>query len=233
MKTVLISGTVKKGSTYHIGKMLVEKLGVKKEDLTEIFLPKDMPEFCIGCTNCFMKDEKLCPHYSYMQGITKAIDDAELLVFTSPVYVFHVTAQLKALLDHYGYRFMVHRPEKSMFKKQAVCIATAAGAGMKYTVKDIKHSLQYWGVARVYTYGVAVRAISWLQVSQKIKEKIEVKVNKIAHTISKRYGRVKPSIKVKAYFYIMRIMQKYGGFNKIDNDYWCSMGWLNKERPWK
>ena len=34
-------------------------------------------------------------------------------------------------LDHYGYRWMVHCPEGSMFRKQGVCIATAAGAGIK------------------------------------------------------------------------------------------------------
>lgn len=34
---------------------------------------------------------------------------------------------MKAFLDHYGYRWMVHRPEEKMFRKQAVCISTAAG----------------------------------------------------------------------------------------------------------
>lgn len=53
---------------------------------------------------------------------------------------------MKAFLDHYGYRWMVHRPEESMFRKQGVCISTAAGAGLKSTNKDMADSLFFWGV---------------------------------------------------------------------------------------
>lgn len=62
------------------------------------------------------------------------------MIFESPVYVYHVTGSMKAFLDHYGYRWMLHRPEESMFHKQAVCISTAAGAGMKSTNKDMADS---------------------------------------------------------------------------------------------
>ncbi len=41
-----------------------------------------------------------------------------LLFLASPVYVYHTTGAMKAFLDHYGYRWMVHSPEESMFKKQ-------------------------------------------------------------------------------------------------------------------
>lgn len=44
------------------------------------------------------------------------------------------------ILNHLGYRWMVHRLERNMFKKQGVCISTAAGAGMKSTDKD----MEYW-----------------------------------------------------------------------------------------
>ena len=39
---------------------------------------------------------------------------------TFTVYVYHATGSMKAFLDHYGYRWMVHCPEESMFKKQGV-----------------------------------------------------------------------------------------------------------------
>ena len=140
MKIVLINGQNHKGSTYRIGRMLAEKLG-KPEEIKEFFLPRDMPKFCCGCTRCFMENERLCPHSSYLQPITEAMDSAELLIFTTPVYVYHATGSMKALLDHYGYRWMVHRPETGMFHKQGVCIATAAGAGVRSACKDIKDSL--------------------------------------------------------------------------------------------
>ena len=63
MLIALIHGQNHKGSSYHIGRMLAEKLE-KEDNIKEVFLPKDMPHFCCGCTNCFMKDESLCPHYN-------------------------------------------------------------------------------------------------------------------------------------------------------------------------
>ena len=125
MKIVIIHGQSHKGSTYHIARSLAEKTG---GDITEFFLPRDFGEFCVGCTSCIMKSETLCPHHKKLEPLTEAIDKADILIFASPVYVYHVTGAMKALLDHYGYRWIVHRPEGSMFTKQAVCISTAAGS---------------------------------------------------------------------------------------------------------
>lgn len=233
MKILLISGTNHKGSTYHIGRMLIDKLNAKEEDIKEIFLPGDMPQYCCGCARCFMEDEAKCPHYSYMKPITEMIDEADVLIFTSPVYVFHVTGQMKSLLDHYGYRWMVHRPSEKMFSKQAVCISTAAGGGMKSTNKDLTDSLKFWGVARIYTYGKAVAAISWNKVSDDKKQEIEKNVSRIAQKLKRRGEKLIPSLKVKLLFYIMRAAEKRGGFNPVDNEYWKTKGWLEKKRPWK
>ena len=45
MKITVVNGQSHKGSTYHIGKMLADKLGGK---VTEFFLPKDFSDMCIG-----------------------------------------------------------------------------------------------------------------------------------------------------------------------------------------
>lgn len=233
MKILLISGTNHKGSTYHIGHMLIDKLGAKEEEIKEIFLPRDMPKHCCGCAKCFMEDETKCPHYSYINPITECIDEADILIFTSPVYVYHVTGQMKSLLDHYGYRWMVHRPSEKMFTKQAVCISTAAGGGMKSTIKDLTDSLKFWGIGKIYTYGKGVASISWGTVSAGKKQSIEKKICQIAHKLKRHEKNVTPSLKVKFLFYIMRIMEKRGGFNPVDYEYWKSKGWLEKSRPWK
>ena len=82
-----------------------------------------------------MESEKKCPHYGAISPITSAMDEADVIILASPVYVYHATGAMKAFLDHYGYRWMVHRPAKSMFRKQGVCISTAAGAGLSSTNK--------------------------------------------------------------------------------------------------
>ena len=160
------------------------------------------------------------------------MDDADVIILASPVYVFHATGAMKAFLDHYGYRWMVHSPEGSMFRKQGVCIATAAGAGIKSTLKDMSHSLFFWGVARIYQYGVAVAATDWNGVSAEKKAAINKKTTMIAKQINSRVGHVKPDLRTKGMFYIMRMMQKKG-WNSRDVKHWEEHGWLEKKRPWK
>lgn len=229
MKTVIIHGQSHKGSTYHIAHNLAKKIG---GEVTEFFLPKDFGEFCVGCTKCFVDSEKKCPHYSKLRPITESMDLSDVIILASPVYVYHATGAMKALLDHYGYRWMVHSPEESMFTKQGVCICTAAGAGLKSTNKDMADSLFFWGIAKIYKYGKGVAAIDWSGVSEKKKQSIDKATTAIARKIIKRYGNVKPGIKTRGLFFIMHLMQRKG-FNQRDADYWKQKGWTGKKRPWK
>lgn len=229
MKITIIHGQNHKGSTYHIARQLAEKLG---GDITEFFLPRDFGEFCVGCTMCFMKSAECCPHYEKLKPITDAIDAADVIILASPVYVYHVTAPMKTLLDHYGYRWMIHKPEELMFRKQGVCISTAAGAGMKSTNKDMADSMEFWGVAKVYKYGLRVAAVNWGRVSDEKKQEIDKATTSLAKKIIRRNGKVKPSLKTKGMFAVMRMLQKSGSF-KNDVEYWREKGWLGKKRPWK
>lgn len=229
MKTIIIHGQSHKGSTYHIARILAEKIG---GEITEFFLPKDFGEFCVGCTRCFIDSETKCPHYEKLNPITKAIDEADVIILASPVYVYHATGAMKAFLDHYGWRWIVHRPEESMFKKQGVCISTAAGGGMKSADKDMADSLFYWGVAKIYKIGIAVAAINWKSVSEKKRKKIEKITDKISKKIKNKNEKIKPGIKTKGFFHLMRMLQKKG-WNEKDVKYWAEKGWSKNKRPWK
>ncbi len=229
MKVVIIHGQSHKGTTYHIAHMLAEKIN---GDIKEFFLPRDFGEFCVGCTMCFMESEKKCPHYEKLKPLTDAMDEADVIILASPVYVYHVTGAMKTFLDHYGYRWMVHRPEESMFKKQGVCISTAAGAGMKPTNKDMADSLFFWGVPKIYRYGMRVAAVNWNRVSEKNKGKIDRNTSKIAKKIISNANHIKPGIKTRGMFLIVHFLQKKG-LNPNDAKYWKDRGWTGKKRPWK
>ena len=229
MKITIIHGQNHKGSTYNITHKLAEKLN---GEITEFFLPKDFGEFCLGCGTCFTTSEKKCPHYEKTLPLTAAIDAADVLIFDSPVYVYHVTGSMKAFLDHYGYRWMVHSPEESMFRKQAVCITTAAGAGLSSTLKDMKDSFYFWGVAKIYKYGIAVTALNWDGVSDKKRKSIDKATKKLAEKILRKNGKVKPGLKTKAFFFLMHLLQRKGITEK-DRLYWKEKGWTGNKRPWK
>ena len=229
MKTVIIHGQSHKGSTFQIAHLLADKLG---GEVTEFFLPRDFGEFCCGCTNCFVNGEDKCPHYENLSPITKTIDSADVIILASPVYVYHATGAMKALLDHYGYRWMPHRPEGSMFRKQGVCISTAAGAGVKSTNKDMADSLLFWGVGKIYQFGTGIAATSWEQVSDKKRHSKEKNVSSISKKILSSQNKVRPGIKTRMLFSVMRLFQKKG-LNPLDTQHWKKNGWLDRKRPWK
>ena len=120
-----------------------------------------------------------------------------------------------------------------MFKKQAVCISTAAGGGMKKACKDIKDSLDFWGIPKTYLYAVAVYAVKWSEVSEKVKAKIEKKTDILAKKLKKYEGKTRVNLKTRIYFYGMRLAQKRGGLNKADVEYWIEKGYTKDKRPWK
>ena len=162
MKIVIIHGQNHKGSTYNIAHAVAEAVAEKvSSEITEYFLPRDFGSFCVGCTNCILKGEENCPHHESLSPIVKSLLDSDLIILASPVYVYHATGAMKAFLDHLGYIWMAHRPETSMFKKQALCVSTAAGAGMKSAIKDMSDSLFYWGVPKIYKIGIAVSAMNF------------------------------------------------------------------------
>lgn len=219
-----------KGSTYHIGRMIVDKITTEKE-ITEFFLPRDLNHFCVGCYNCVV-DESKCPYYDEKRVIMDAIEMADLLVFTTPTYCMRASAPMKSFIDLTFTYWMVHKPRKSMFSKKAVVVSTAAGMGTKTAIKDITNTLLYWGVPHIKSYGVSVQASSWQQVPEKIKKKIEKNTNKLAATFSKN-KKVNVGIKTKVLFNMMRMMQKSGmGSSPEEKEYWQNKGWLGKSRPW-
>ena len=225
------TGRREKSSTYQIAQQFIGRLS-GGDPVAEFFLPRDMPHFCRGCWQCFT-DHTKCPDHDYLQPIIQAMEASDLLIITAPVYVYHVPGQVKALLDHFGYRWMPHQPGAAMFHKQALLISTAAGAGTRSTLKDMKDSMVYWGVARTHTYRKNVRAADWDGVSEKIRQDIGREVEAKANTIKARAQGVTPSWKVKGLFYVMRAMQKKFGFNPADVAYWRDKGWLEGARPWK
>lgn len=239
MNITVINGTELKGCTLAMKDIFVSSMG-DGHNITEYFLPRDCPVFCTGCKVCiYSNDIGVCPHSQYTAPIWKNILSADLLVFTSPTYVFHVTAQMKALLDHYAIKWMAHSPEKSMFRKQAVIITNAIGQGMDKTARDIKDSLDYWGVARTYTIKQALFQARWADVNEKRKTAVRVKSERTAAKIKSK-KRVKPRLKIKAIFQVMKIAQimidkserKAGRERTKDYLYWQENGWIDGKKPW-
>jgi multimeric flavodoxin WrbA len=231
MKITIIHGQNHIGSSCHIGRTLIEKLGTAANDVTEFFLPRDLNHFCLGCYSCIEKDTD-CPYFEEKNRIMESIEASDLLIFTTPTYCMHASAAMKSFFELTFIHWMPHRPLSCMFSKKAVVISTAAGSGTKTAVKDIADFLNFWGISSIKKYGLAVQAANWEQVSDKKKAKIDTDMTKMARSIQKSKAHV--GLKTKGLFSIMRLMQvKNAGSGEADRSYWEKHGWLGKARPWK
>ena len=238
MKITVINGTEKHGITYRLKEMFLEPFKGKAE-ITEFYLPKDGPGFCIGCTQCFLTYQDRCKDAACVQKIEKAMLEADLLVFTSPSYVMHTTGAMKALLDHFGYRWMPHRPSKEMFGKRALIITQSLGAGEKSAAKDIKDSLSWWGISYIKnSHFKLMSEIHW----EKLPEKKRAAMTKGMASMARKFSAIdysKPAhtnLITKAKFHAVRMMQTGLGKDNpeyTDYKYWKANGWLDKVRPWK
>jgi multimeric flavodoxin WrbA len=224
MKVAVVHGQAHKGSTYHLTHMLLDKLKCKNEEVTELYV--NGIDDCIGCFNCIIKEETTCPHRSQIEEIILAIEEADVIIIASPTYVFGMSGQLKTLFDHMGYRWMSHRPHPAMKNKIGIAISSAAGAGANKTTKQIALQMFWWSVGKIYQLPLTVSAMGWHEVSDKKKAKAEKSTAKIADSILKKVRCVKPSIKSKFMFFIMKQMQKGMGYNQVDVKHWKDNGWI-------
>lgn len=229
MKTVLIHGQNHKGSSYHIGRALAESVSAEQE-ITEFFLPRDLHHFCLGCYAC-LEDETRCPFWTEKKVILEAMEQADLFIFTTPTYCYAPSGAMKSLLDLLFDCWMVHRPKGWMFRKKAVIVSTAAGAGAKKAVKVVRDSLSGWGISDILSYPITVQATGWKQVKAGKQKKIEKDILRMAQKVQKP---AKVSAKTKLMFLVFGKMHEAGmDASPAEKPYWQEHGWLAGKRPWK
>lgn len=238
MDITIINGTEKHGVTYRLKEMFLAEFK-EKANITEYDLPKDCPNFCKGCVSCIIKGESTCKDAEYIRRIDKSLLKADLIVMTSPAYVFHTTGAMKAFLDHLTYRWMPHRPAPEMFGKRAVIITQCLGAGAKTAAKDIRHSLSWWGISEIGIFtGALMGDIVWDKLTEQKRAELTGKIKKLSQKFA-HIDYTKPAhtnLITKIKFSCCRMMQRSLHKNDpeyLDGKYWAKQGWLDSGRPWK
>lgn len=238
MNITVINGTEKHGVTYRLKELFLAGFQGKAK-ITEYYLPKDCPNFCKGCVSCTLNGESTCKDAKYIGKIEGSLLEADLIVMTSPAYVFHATGAMKNLLDHFAYRWLPHRPAPQMFGKRAVIITQCLGAGAKSAAKDMKHSLSWWGISKIGVFtGALMGDIVWERLSEKKRAELTRRIEKL----SKKFAKIdytKPAhtnLTTKIKFNVCGMLQKSlykGNPDYLDAKYWAEQGWFSGSRPWK
>ncbi|NMD37774.1 MAG: hypothetical protein GYA87_03725 [Christensenellaceae bacterium] len=243
MNICIILAVSNKGCTEHIHKTFLDKVKslIPEANIKQFILPKDGPAYCLGCKACFTNDMSACPHLSVTQTIWQAMEDANLIVFITPTYVFSVPGQLKTLLDHFGSRWIVHKPSPKMIGKQALIINQAVGAGFRSTLTPLKYSLRFWGVKRIYSIKARLAMTDYNLVEQNVKDKLNRQMEETIRKIISKQQDTAPGFITKLLYRAMAfaekgihdMLQKKGQPVTSDYLYWQKEGWLDGNFPWK
>lgn len=225
------TGRKARSCSYGIAQLLIGSL-LDGGTLHEFQLPKDFPHFCVGCYACIEGHEDRCAGHAALAPIIAAMERSDLIVFCTPTYVYHTPGQMKALLDHFAYRWVVHRPDLSFLRKQAVVINTAAGGGLRTTVRDIKDSTDHWGIARTHVLTQRVWGYDWATLPDSFRRAAAAKAQRIAARVRRQAAHPVPSLKVRALFYLYRQLHMARKMTAVDDDYWQAKGYLTG-RPWR
>lgn len=191
-----------------------------------------MPHICVGCYACIQGREQMCGGAAALAPILEAMAQSDLIVFCTPTYVYHTPGQMKTLLDHFAYRWMVHRPDLSFLKKQAVILNTAGGGGMRSTVREIKDRTDYWGIARTHALSQKVWDYDWQSLPASFRRAAERKLQRIVRRVRRHAAHLTPSCKVKGLFALYQLLHRKQKLAEVDDAYWKEKGYTTG-KPWR
>lgn len=243
MQVCLIQAVANKGINWSMAKAFEERLLrlVPDAQLMRFVLPQDGPGFCIGCKLCFIKDMSACPHLHQTLPIWQALEGCDLAVFITPTYAFGIPAQLKALLDHFASRWIVHKPSPRMLPKQALIINQSVGAGFASTKRLLWYSLRFWGFRRVRSLTARMGELAYERVEDKVKTKLYAGMEREIMKALQQKDNSKPALIAKLLYrgmafghkMINRMLTKKDQPQTSDYLFWHAQGWLAGKFPWK
>jgi len=142
VKVVAIMGSPHKGNSLEVTQRLEAELRRQGDVTFEYLHLRELDlQPCKGCFVCFIKGEERCPLKDDMALIRHKIDQADGVVFVSPVYSMHVSYLMKAFIDRFAYN--LHRPR--YHGKYALAVAVTGNIGLDPTLKYLQDVAEAMG----------------------------------------------------------------------------------------
>jgi multimeric flavodoxin WrbA len=227
MKIVAIMGSPHKGNSLEKTQRIEDKLKQFGDVEFEYVHLKDVDlKPCKGCFVCFIKGEDRCPLKDDREAITQKIEEADGVIFVTPVYSMHVSYLLKRFIDRFAYNF--HRPR--YFGRYALAVAVSGNVGLGETLKYLKDVAGAWGFDCVDQLGyVAAPKNTPMRTIARRKDRTD-------EVLLKFYTAIKENRPRKLTFMDhlgFRIMQasyaRLETMSPTDYKHWKERGWLEKD----
>lgn len=132
MKVTILQGSARKnGNTAKVLSWVDEELNNLGHDVESIYLTSKNLKGCLGCAKCKDEPDSIgCIQKDDVPEVLSKMVASELVIFSSPLYFWGVTAQLKTIIDRtYSLYTSYHQPDHASLiegKRQALLL-TGAG----------------------------------------------------------------------------------------------------------
>lgn len=227
MKIIAINGSPHKGNTSNqITK--IEQILKNYDDVEfESINLKDLTiNPCKGCFICFIQGSDKCPLKDDRRIIEKNIEEADGVIFASPVYSMHISYLMKTMIDRMAYTF--HRPR--YFGKYALTMAVAGNIGLKETNEYLSEVATSWGFIHLdsISYRLAPKNTP-MKIPPLKKDNTEIVMEKFYTTIKKGKPQ-KLTFRDHLTFRIMQMVyERLDKMSPYDYHYWNEKGWFDKQ----
>ena len=232
MKVLVIVGSSRgKGNTYKVTKQLEEKIKKLGDvEFNYLFLKETNLEPCRGCFTCVTRGEHLCPIKDDRVKIEEQMLNSDGVIFSSPVYVFNITALMKNFIDRFGYAS--HRP--LFFNQFAMAITTSAGGEIKETLNYLESITRSWGFIFVDKLGIIIHPylIHTPRYSNEIENNLDKAARTFYHSI-KTKERKSPKLSQLIQYRMMRVHAiDTKEYFTADYKYYKEKGLLDKSKKY-
>lgn len=182
--------------------------------------------FCRGCRLCFDKGETKCPLHDGLLDLYAKLQEADGVIFASPVYVEDVNGIMKNFIDRMA--FNCHRP--SFPGKTALIVSTSGMGSTSHTGRTMKYALASWGF---HIAGMAKFSMGALMKTEEAAEKFRGEAEKLADTLMTAIKDKKPLKPSLLSLIVFKVQQKCYLRDAVyqdtyDRAWWKEKGFLDK-----
>jgi multimeric flavodoxin WrbA len=227
IKVLAIMGSPHNGNSLEITQRIEGKLvGLGDVDFEYIHLKDIDLQPCKGCFVCFIKGEDRCPLKDDIEMIRQKVDEADGVIFVSPVYAMHVSYLMKQFIDRFAYN--LHRPR--YFGKYALAVAVTGNVGMGPTLKYLMDIAGGLGFDCVDQLGyLAAPKNTPLRTIATRKDRTDEVVERFYRAMVEQRPRVLSFTDHLGFRLMQAAYGRLETMSPTDYQYWKEKGWLEKE----
>lgn len=175
-KVFIVSSTMRKnGNSELLADEFAKGAAAAGNEVDKISLRDIQLKFCIGCLAC-QKSGK-CVHNDGMTEIYSRVQNADVLVFATPVYYYEMSGQLKTFIDRLNPLFL----KSNTFKKVYLLASSAdtSKSAMEGAIKGVQGFIDcFEGVSLGgVVYGVGAEAAGDIKNTPAMKQAYEMGKN--------------------------------------------------------